>query len=166
MRRDVVGVERHELVALPNLIPRLHARLESLPVQLDGLEPDVDEDLDAESGQGQRVSGAVHLKHAPVARGDDAVVEGVDSDPVAGEPLRECGIGNLIERDDDAGEGRENLRGHGGVGSSSTGSVAGAFSSGGAAPSSDARSSRRRLSSRFASFFAFRSSSFFRFSKP
>ena len=163
--RDVVRVERQEQVTGADLVARLHARMEALAVQLHRVEPDVDEDLEPGRGQRERMSGAMHVKHPGVARRDDALVERIERDAVAGQPLREGRVGDLIERDHDAGERREDARRHGGVGSSMSGWFRSpAWSGGGAAPL--ACSSRRRRSSRLASFFAFRSSSFFRFSKP
>jgi hypothetical protein len=114
VRRHEVGVEGEQRIAGAHQVPRLRQRREPLALEVHGVETDVDEDLEPRRREGERVAGAVHLEHARVARRQHAVAQRIDRDPVAGEPLRERGVWDVLERDHHArerrGEGERRVR--------------------------------------------------------
>ena len=81
--------------------------MESFSAQIHGVEPDVDDDLEAGSLERHRVRGPVNQAHARVARRDNGIAQRVDRNAVAGKSLCEGWVGNVIERYEDAGDRRE-----------------------------------------------------------
>jgi len=53
------------------------------------------------------VAGSVDEAHERIAGRHDEIAQRVDRDAIAGEPLCEGGVGHVIERNDNAGDGRE-----------------------------------------------------------
>jgi hypothetical protein len=106
VRRHVVRVEREQRVAAAHHVAGLRDRREARALEQDGVEADVDQDVEPRRRQGEGVAGAVHLQDAGVARREHAVAQRIDRDPVAGEPLRERGVGDEVERDHHARERR------------------------------------------------------------
>ena len=106
--RDLLAVERHERVAAVHDGALAHVRRKAVAVHLDGVEPDVDEQLEA-GGERQPDRVARLLHHdgdGSVARGHNLAGGRLDGDALAHGAGREDGVVHLGQRDDGAGDRR------------------------------------------------------------
>src|SRR5690606_36345449 len=98
-------VDTHQLLADGHLVALLDEGGEPLPSQVDGLETDVDQDLETGGSlDGDAVAAGKELLDAPVHRGDHVRFGGVHRQPVPQHLLGEDRVVDHLEGDDPAGE--------------------------------------------------------------
>ena len=122
-RRDTIGIRDHHLrqqaagttrnqirIEVEERVARVyHVALadeggESLSLERDGVEADVNDDLQPVRLQRHRVPGAMDLEHPGIARREQPIAQRIDRDAIAHEALRERGIRHLFEGHDDPGQ--------------------------------------------------------------
>ena len=81
--------------------------MKALSAQGHGIEADVDDDLEAERLDRHRVASSVDEAYDRIAWRDDDIAQRVDRDTVAREPLCEGRVRDRIERNENAGNGRD-----------------------------------------------------------
>jgi hypothetical protein len=105
--RDEIDVETQEWIAGAHRVAILHDRVKAFSAQGHGIEADVDDDLEAERLDRHRVASSVDEAYDRIAWRDDDIAQRVDRDTVAREPLCEGRVRDRIERNENAGNGRD-----------------------------------------------------------
>ncbi len=109
--RHDVEIDADQLVAGANRCSRPHARLESPTAQADGIDADVNQEVDALRGaDGYGVGGCRQRGDLTGAGREQNSAGRIDGEPVAEHALREYRVGNFVERAQPAIEGREDLK--------------------------------------------------------
>src|ERR1700730_1041028 len=108
--RHYVQIETDEFIAGPNFGPRLDSCFKSATAELNGVDADVDQHIDAlRAANGHRMAGLRQSHDFPVARSNDSPARRINGKAVAEHASGKHGIGHLIERRAPALERREDL---------------------------------------------------------
>ena len=112
---DRVQIEGDQLVTDADLLASLDLGLESLAAHPDGVEADVQQDLQSVCGaDGHRVLGRLDVDDFSVDRREEYAAERVDGNAVTHHLLGEDRVGNHFDGYQDAGERRDELNSSGG----------------------------------------------------
>lgn len=105
LARDEVLIELDQQIARLDLRTLRHFRDESLTIEFDRVDADMQQDLGAFGGlHRHRVAGAGEMRDDAIAGGDEAPVERIDADSVAEHPAREDGVRHVSQCNDRAGQ--------------------------------------------------------------
>ncbi len=102
--RDQIRIEVEERVTRVYHVALADEGGEPLSLERDGVQTDVNDDLQPVRLQRHRVPGPMHLEHPGIARREQPVAERIDRDAIAHESLRERGIRHPFQGHDDPGQ--------------------------------------------------------------